>query len=232
VLAAYLHGSAVLGGWQAAISDVDILVIVSNRLGPELSTALSSAVLTTVPACPGTGLELSAVAQADACDPRPPWRFITHVTSAEDRPPQEILGEDHPGDADLLLHYAVCRAAGWPILGPPATELIGTVDRAHVLEALASELMWGLEHAPVHYGLLNACRALLFLQQEQLIGKTTAGRWAIQQGIGPSASIARAFAMQTGAAPAGSLTAPDSEFIRHTASRLDAAAQAEKSSRQ
>lgn len=157
VLAAYLHGSAVLGGWQAAISDVDILIIVRGRLAPELATALSAAVLTTVPACPGTGLELSAVAQADAYDPRPPWQFITHVTSAKNRPPQEILGEDHPGDPDLLLHYAVCRQAGWPFLGPPATELIGTIARAHVLEALSSELMWGLEHAPAHYGLLNAC---------------------------------------------------------------------------
>lgn len=62
------------------------------------------------------------------------------------------------------------------------------------------------------------------------IGETNAGRWAIQQGIGPSARISLAFATQTGAAPAGRLTAPDSEFIRHTAAKLDAAAQAEESS--
>jgi hypothetical protein len=98
VCAAYVHGSAVLGGWKAAVSDVDVLVIVRRRLSRDLATALSAAALSTLSACPGTGLELSVVAWADAAAARPPWRFVAHVAGGFEGEPQVILGEDHPGD--------------------------------------------------------------------------------------------------------------------------------------
>lgn len=230
VCAVYLHGSAVLGGWRAAVSDVDVLVIVPGHLGPARASAVSSAALSTVSVCPGTGLELSAVTGADAAAPGPPWRFVTHVAATKAGERRVVLGATHPGDSDLLLHYAVCRQAGWPALGPPATELIGPISRAQVLKAQARELAWGLARAPSHYTLLTACRALNFLQHRELVGKTTAARWAIDQGVGPSASIAEALATQTGVRPPGSLTAVDVAFIRHTASKLAIAAQAEQAS--
>lgn len=158
------------------------------------------------------------------------WRFVTHVAAAKGSQPRVVLGATHPGDPDLLLHYVVCRQAEWPVLGPPATDLIGPVSRGQVLNAQARELTWALEQAPAHYTLLTACRALVLLQQRRLVGKTTAGRWAIKQAIGPIASVADALATQAGAEPPRSLTAADAAFIRHTINRLTAAAQAEQDS--
>ena len=228
VCAIYLHGSAVLGGWRAGVSDVDVLAVVPHQLGPDAAGVFASAALATASACPGTGLEISAVTRAEAAAPRPPWRFVAHVAAAQHGEGRVVLGESHPGDPDLILHYAVCRAAGWPVIGPPAAGVIGPVPRPVVLEALGHELAWGLEQAPAPYALLNACRALLYLQDRRLVAKTTGGRWAVGHGIGPGPSITHALAAQAGAEPAGTLTDADVEFVQQTASQLTTAAQSEQ----
>lgn len=227
VCAVYLHGSAVLGGWRASMSDVDVLAVLPHHFRPDSANVLASTAVATVSACPGTGLEMSAVSRAEAAAPQPPWPFVAHVAAAKRGERRVILGAAHPGDPDLLLHYAACRAAGWPVLGPPAAAMIGPVPQPAVLDALARELAWGLEQGSAPYCLLNACRALLYLHERRLVAKTTGGRWAIDQGIGPSASIADALAAQAGTAPAGTLTEADVEFVQTTASRLSAAGKGE-----
>lgn len=79
VVAFYLHGSAVLGGWRAQVSDVDVLVVVPEDVGPVVGLALADAAASTIPVCPGTGLELSVVARSAAAVPGAPWPFVVHV---------------------------------------------------------------------------------------------------------------------------------------------------------
>lgn len=220
VFAAYLHGSAALGGWRAHVSDVDVLVVVAADVDAPPAGALADAALATIPACPGAGLELSVVTRSEAASPRAPWRFVVHVAGLGTAPPTIVHGEGHAGDPDLLLHYAVCREAGWPLAGPPAVDVVGPVLRSGVLEALAAELLWGLEHAAAPYALLNACRALVYLREGRLVAKITGGRWAIDRGVGPSDGICRALDAQTGSGPAADLTAIDIDFVKDTARRL------------
>lgn len=224
ILAVYLHGSAVLGGWRAGISDIDLLIVLTEQVSPETAHALGQATTATVADCPGTGLEMSAVCQAEAANPRAPWRFVVHAAASRTDEPKIVLGQRHPGDPDLLLHYAVCRAAGWPVLGPPAARVIGPVPRPAVLHALAAELAWGVEHAPAPYALLNACRALRYQHHGELVAKTTGGRWALERDVGPRESISRALAAQRGDQPATDLTAAEITFIQHAAHSLTTAA--------
>lgn len=224
VAAVYLHGSASLGGWRADISDVDMLVILDEHVGPGPAALLADAVVATVPGCPGTGLELSAVARADAASPRQPWPFVAHVAANRSGQPTVILGDGHPGDPDLLLQYAVCRAGSWPVLGPSAVEVIGSVPRLAVLQALAAELAWGLEYAPASYALLNACRALVYQRDGQFVAKTTGARWTLDRAIGPREGIRRALDAQTSDEPVADLTNADIRFIEETARGLSAEA--------
>jgi hypothetical protein len=225
LLAVYLHGSAVLGGWAPDRSDVDILLVASDEIGGERLERVGRALAGTLAACPGRkGLESSVVAAGAAAAPRAPWPFLLHVAT-EDGGPKIVRGADSPGDRDLLMHYAVCRAAGWAVHGPEARAQIGPVSRPAVLAYLADEAGWGLENAPEAYAVLNACRATVFLAADQIVSKVEGGEIALRRGLGPAAVIERALAQQRGLSPEARPAPDAAEFVRATAATLrDAAA--------
>lgn len=80
--AAYLQGSAVLGGWPAAVSDVDVLVVIVEHVEFEVATTLADTAAATAERCPGTGLEQGIAESAAAARPRSSWTFVAHGTQA------------------------------------------------------------------------------------------------------------------------------------------------------
>ena len=143
---------------------------------------------------PGIGVELSVVTRAAARTPGPPWPFLLHVTTAASDA-KTVFGDGHAGDPDLLMHYVVCRAAAVVIRGPDPRSLIGEIGRAHVLGYLRAELRWALEHAPEAYGVLNACRALAYLENSSVVSKIEGAQYAIDRG-GPVDLINESLSMQ------------------------------------
>lgn len=167
----YVHGSAALGGFGPA-SDLDVLVIADSdadwrALGAQLLTDCRD----------DRALELSVVKASAASQPSPPWPYLLHVNSGESR-----FGLDTGrGDPDLIAHYAVTRAAGVAINGPPADTVIGPVSRNELVDYLRGELHWGVDAADQRYAVLNACRAVAYARSGRLLSKVDGGRWWIQQ---------------------------------------------------
>jgi hypothetical protein len=224
LLAAYLHGSAVLGGWTAARSDVDLLLVTGGDLPGQMLDAVAGAVVAAGADCPGAGLECSMVTAAQAAGPRPPWPFLLHVNLAAGQR-KVVSGAGHAGDPDLLMHYVVCRSAGVPVLGPAPGELIGAVPRPAILGYLADELGWGLAHGSEAYAVLNACRALIFLADGEIVSKVAGGLAALDRGLGDAAAIERALDQQRGNAPPAAIEPAAAAFVRSAAAVLrDAAA--------
>jgi streptomycin 3"-adenylyltransferase len=217
LVAVYLHGSAVLGGWVAARSDIDVLVVASNDTDEPAADLMAQRILE-VADDQAPAIECSIVTVAAARDPGPPWPFLRHVNSAG---PERIVRPDESGgDRDLLMHYAVCRVAGHRALGPLPRDLIGPVQRADILAYLADELFWGLAHAPERYGVLNACRAQMFLADGAIVSKVAGAESALQRGTGPADVINRALAQQLGAQP-DQPPAPDAvDFVLAVAAML------------
>ncbi len=197
----YVHGSAALGGFGPA-SDLDVLVIADGDADwPALGERLLADCHDDRP------LELSVVAASAARQPSPPWPYHLHVNSGESR---FGLGAGR-GDPDLIAHYAVTRAAGVVIDGPPADTVIGPVSRSELMDYLRGELAWGVDAADQRYAVLNACRAVAYATTGQLLSKMAGGRWWHQQfgphplvdealtaqqeghGLGPSSPEARSF---------------------------------------
>ena len=118
------------------------------------------------------------------------------------------------------MHYAVCRAAGRPVCGPPAAELIGAVPRRVILDYLAGELCWGIEHAPEAYAVLNACRALIYLTDRQIVSKVAGGEAALRRGAGPAEVIQRALAQHQGSEPDRPPASDAVSFVLATAATL------------
>ena len=200
--AAYLHGSAALGGWVAERSDVDILFVVADDIAEPAVTAAASLLAAPDADCPGRGLECGVVTASQARRPAPPWPFVLHaspgVGGQHGSGPRVVRDYTLPGDSDLLMHYAVCRAAGITLHGPPARDCIGPVARPVILGYLADELGWGLAHAPECYAVLNACRALVFLTDDTIVSKVAGGLAALDHALGPPGLVRDAVDQQQG----------------------------------
>jgi len=222
--AVYLHGSAVLGGWSRR-SDVDLLLVVADCANAGTVTAAGQALAAAARDCPGTGLESSLVTAAAAAVPAPPWPFLLHVVANQGEPNgRRIMTGQGRGDPDLLMHYAVCREAGQALLGPRPAAVIGPVARPVILDYLAGELRWGLEHAAESYAVLNACRALVYARDGAIVSKLAGGAAGLRSGLGPSDVIRRAIDQQHGRAPARKPGADAAAFVRSAAARVAAAA--------
>lgn len=189
----YLHGSAAMGGWHPARSDVDVLIVVSRALSDAEKSA-TGRLLAGVP-CPGSELECSVVCASTLAivSERPP--FELHVCTGATA--KTVDGTGHPGDSDLVMHYAVCRARGIAFAGPPPADVFPEVPRQMLVRAFAEELLWGLEHAPAHYAVLNACRAWAYAEDGQILSKVEGGDWALQRGFEREA-VEQALALQSG----------------------------------
>lgn len=199
----YLHGSAVLGGFDARRSDVDILVVSEGAMTAGQQTAAAEALSEERLPCPAAGLELSVVTLAAARHPAARPAFELHVTTEpEDR--KVVDGHGHGGDPDLVLHFAVCRAAGRLLgLGRPADQVFAPVPGELVRAQLAAELHWatglrsGAELYPGEYAVLNACRAWRYAVDGTLVSKVDGGEWALSRVPGPDRElIATALARQ------------------------------------
>jgi hypothetical protein len=199
LIGAYLHGSAALGGWVPGKSDVDMLFVVADGTGESTLDSMTAVVVAAGIQCPGRDLETSIVAAAKAREPSPPWPYLRHAVAGPAGTAQVVRPDlAAPGDRDLLMHYAVCRAAGRAVFGPAPAELIGPIPRPVILAYLADELAWGLANAPESYAVLNACRAQAYLSDDAIISKIAGGEAALRRGTGPAEVISRALAQQCG----------------------------------
>jgi streptomycin 3"-adenylyltransferase len=213
----YLHGSAVLGGFDARRSDVDVLVVSDGPVPAAQRTATAGALGQQRLPCPARGLELSVVTAQAARQVTAEPSFELHMTTAPDDP-KVIDGHPGGGDADLVLHFAVCRSAG-RLLGPgrPAAAVFGPVPAGLVLAQLAAELRWGAGHAPGEYAVLNACRAWRFAADGALVSKVGGGRWAMPRVQGADRELIRAALDRQRCMPAAGL---DRRAVRAFVGRL------------
>lgn len=204
---AYLHGSAVLGGFDARRSDIDILAVTEGAMTAAQQAAAAGALSEERRPGPARGLELSVVTLAAARHPvaRPP--FELHLTTGpEDR--KVVDGHLRDGDPDLVLHFAVCRAAG-RLLGPgrPADQVFAPVPVELVRAQLAAELRWAAEQSPGEYAVLNACRAERYAADGTLVSKIDGGEWALSRVPGPDRELIAAALARQRCQPAAELDA-------------------------
>lgn len=171
----YIHGSIAFGQFVEGSSDLDILVIVEcDRSDP---TTVKEVFESLSPLKCITGIELTTVSVQDLKSDclLKPFQYHVNVTDNDVR---YVSGEQHSGDADLVLHYEVARAVGIPILGPAATDVFLPQARKVVLEALVSDLEWALHNEKWPYAILNASRAKLYIQEGRMCSKLDGWLWA------------------------------------------------------
>jgi hypothetical protein len=178
LLGLYLSGSSVLGDFEPATSDVDLIAI--TRDDPALATR--EAIIEAIAGlrCPARGLEFVLYGRSAVAGPKPSLRWSINLNLGP-RLPRAVWWFDPEPKPEywVVLDLAMLRAHGRAIVGLPPAELVDPIDRAVVLAALAQALTW---HADFDRGrpnrVLNACRAWRYLIEGDLVSKATAAEWA------------------------------------------------------
>jgi hypothetical protein len=174
----YLHGSAVLGGYNPARSDLDVLVVARGPLSEDDKQNVGEQLLSDAAAVPADTLELSVITLSTAQDVTGSPNYELHVNT-RDRRWADGSGRSDP---DLILHLPIVRQSG-RILGhgPQAVDVVSPVNRALVLQEMCRELLeapLGPFVAP-EYLVLNACRNRAYLREGRFFSKVEGGRWVL-----------------------------------------------------
>jgi streptomycin 3"-adenylyltransferase len=181
---ALLHGSAAMSGFEAARSDLDVLVIVDGRLTARQRTALATALLR-LSATPHP-VELSVVTTAALAAWRHPCPYEFHF--GEGQRLRIARGEVAPqsvGDPDLAAHVTVARARGVDLLGRYDPVGLPVVPRTDFLAALLADFAWArtMPGDRDAYRHANACRTWAYLCTGQVLSKTEGIQWCRAQRI-------------------------------------------------
>lgn len=144
LVGAYLHGSAVLGGFRPE-SDIDIVVVSTRRTTQKEKRALTDLLLglsgSRSSSEPGRPIELDIVVASEVKPWRYPPTFDFHYTEMwRDRFEHGDI-EPWPNDTnpDLASAITMVLIGDRPVVGPPAAEVFDPIPRADYVNAIVRD---------------------------------------------------------------------------------------------
>ena len=183
LVGAYLYGSAVSGGFDPALSDLDILVVTETPVDEqpfERFAGLVSRLQAREPDWAGR-LDVLFIGRSTLADFRAgggPFLEISH---------EEPLEVKRRADEWLETWY-LARTADWPVIGPAPTELIPPIATREFLDDVVRGVPWFI--APernkgtdgwLAYRTLTLSRLLRSLESGSLCSKVEGATWAIER---------------------------------------------------
>jgi hypothetical protein len=182
VVAVILHGSLVSKDFVANKSDIDLLVIVGDRLADEDKRMLGDGV-TWIAQRRRAWVDYRVVTSAAAVQPvrMPTLDFYVGV-HPDLRMGVEIV-HGPAGEPDLLFEFAICREEGRSLVGPAATELIGAVPNQWLLDVGDAYLKrWqeiDYDERDAELMVLTACRLWYRYAEGSHCTKSAAATWVM-----------------------------------------------------
>jgi predicted nucleotidyltransferase len=180
LVGSYLHGSAVLGCFNPARSDVDPLIVTEEPLAPNERRALERGLL----ARSGSPypIEVSCLTRAQAAMSGCPWPFDFHYSEAHRETVEAGDGAPGPGlDRDLAVHVAVLLARGRTLTGEPAARVFRAPIDRDLSASIGADVLAARRSSADVYGVLNICRALAYRRGAGLLSKAEGAAWARQE---------------------------------------------------
>lgn len=187
LIGVYLHGSLVLGCFNPARSDVDVLVVTERPMSRDEKNIVASILLGAsgdwTPGSPRP-LEISFLSRHDLDPWRHPTPYDLHFGERWRPAFEEGLDEVLPGqttpDADLAAHITVVRERGIVLHGLPIDEVFPRVPRADYVDSLLRDFRWCRDHAAEapRYAILSMAREWATLATGELHSKDSGASWA------------------------------------------------------
>ena len=181
----YLHGSAVMGCFNPAKSDIDLITVVKDSIPNEVKRAYMDMVVDLNGKGPAKGIEMSIVRQ-DVCRPFVyPTPFELHFSVAHLQwykdDPEDYISKMKGEDKDLAAHFTIIEHRGRCLYGAPVKETFSDVPAQDYTDSIWNDIADAEEEInddPV-YLILNLARVLAYLKDGQVLSKKEGGEWAL-----------------------------------------------------
>ncbi len=181
----YVHGSIAFGCFNWDNSDIDFLVVVSDKPTLKEKEFLIKKLIKLEGEAPKKGFEMSVV----CTDVLKPFIYPT---------PYELhFGNEYLNDAknelrhfcmnmngtdkDLASHIAVLHACGVTLYGDEVNKVFGIIKKEYVVDSNYNDIKDANDRMydnPVYY-ILNLCRFLAYLEDGIILSKVDGGLWAL-----------------------------------------------------
>ena len=184
----YLHGSLAMGCFNPSHSDVDLLVITTDRMPLTLKRQVIEALL--VCSQQPQPIEISLLTQTQLV----PWRYPTpfdlhysemwraaYVRDLASGTWQAWDADEHR-DPDLAAHITILNKRGICLAGAPIADIFPAVPGDDYHAALAADIHDSLASIAANpvYTILNCCRTYAYIRDGHVFSKEEGGAWAIQ----------------------------------------------------
>ncbi len=181
----YVHGSAAMGGFNPAYSDLDLLIVVNDSLTRTTKELLGQECLRLTEQTPKKGLELSIVLVQYTrtfvfptpfeFHYSPDWREAFEAGTALEMMPDV--------DPDLAAHFTVTQQRGVCVYGAPVSSVFHEVPKEFYTRSLmgdAEGIFQDMTSDPV-YAVLNLCRILAYQREGAIVSKQEGGLWGLRE---------------------------------------------------
>jgi predicted nucleotidyltransferase len=183
----YLHGSLAMGCFNPQRSDIDLLVVTTQRLMPTQKHDIAQMLLS-ISNQPHP-FELSILAWDDLH----PWRYPTPYDFHYSEDWRERLTNDlangawqswqhaDAGDPDLAGHVMITRKRGICLFGRAIVEVFPEVPEEDYTASIRADIAWAWTRAqenPVYF-VLNLCRTIAWLREKYVLSKEEGAIWAL-----------------------------------------------------
>jgi streptomycin 3"-adenylyltransferase len=181
----YLHGSIVLGGFNAELSDLDVVAVARRRTSIEEKHRLVE-LLADASGNPSP-LEFHLLAESDLRPWQHPTPFDFHYSDvwrdALRADLAEALGRQRGADPDLAAHVMVVRERGVALEGPPPAEVFPEVPWDDYVDSLLRDLGWArsMDKPWPVYCVLSPARIWATLATGEIQSKDSGAAWALDR---------------------------------------------------
>lgn len=180
----YIHGSLAMNCFNPKSSDIDFLVVISEKLDVPTKKKIIKLLLNLSESAPAKGLEMSIILQRDLDDFKHPTPFELHYSNFHKeeykKNPNYICGNDE--DPDLAAHITGTINRGFCLHGEPIGKVFKSIPESYYIDSLIydlEEVGKNIIKDPV-YNILNLCRVLQYLEEKKVSSKTEGGQWALK----------------------------------------------------
>lgn len=182
----YLHGSAVMGCFHAAKSDIDLLVVIKDDLSKEIKRRFMDMVVALNAQAPSKGLELSVVKE-EVCNPFVyPTPFELHFSNTHlnwyQTNPEDYVEKMKGTDKDLAAHFTITYHRGKTLYGKEISEVFAPVPAADYLDSIWYDIENAVDEIAENpmYLTLNLCRVLAYKNDGLIVSKQEGGEWGLK----------------------------------------------------
>ena len=188
----YLHGSLVMGCFNFDVSDIDILVVVDEKLSVSIKKEIAQFMIHLSKKSLPKGFEISIVLKKylDYFEYPTPYEFHFSNDLIELYNNDEFDFENAAYDADLAAHFVIIKQRGGCLYGEDIQNIFPDVSQEYYLKSIISDFEWSFEKViegsdtgtgvVPHYAVLNACRVVAAIKDELITSKSEGGQWGIE----------------------------------------------------